>query len=668
MQVRRHRSRAARSKSRPNGEKSVYNSRVALKTTRSPPSSSGEAAWSPPRRPISRELPARVAELEQELKEVREELSHERRIGYALREVGLALGTTLDLEELLELILEKINDAVEADRSTLYLLDDRKDELVSRIVQGDEVRQIRLKVGQGIAGHVAATGKALLVNDPYGDPRFNPELDLASGYRTRSILAVPMKNHLKRTIGVVQVLNKRTGTFDEHDAVILAALATQAAIAIDNSRLFLSVTQKNTELLEIKEQLEHRVRDLKLLFDLESAMGRATSLDELFTGVLSEALRTTEAYAGAFTIKGPDGVHGHIYVMFQGEGALHRHMVKVDRGLMGAAITDGEVVFTNEASSHPNHDPSSDELLGEPLRACIAVPLEGEDGDAMGAIALFNKRRLLGPEARVLSRDDEFTEEDRALLLLIAANASTAIRLQMSRESREREERLTSIGRLLSGVIHDIKTPLTVISGYVQMMQAADSRALREEYAELALKQFEHIGAMQRDLLEFARGERNLFVRKVYLSKFFGEVGEQLQTQLARVGVELVIDLRDKGTARFDEGKILRVVHNLARNAAEAMADKGGKFTIKVTRTKATRSRAEAIVIRFSDTGPGIPKEIEHRLFQSFVTSGKKGGTGLGLAITKRIAEEHGGAITVKSTPRGATFTLRLPQHATDEK
>lgn len=596
------------------------------------------------------------------MKELEEELARERRIGIALREVGLALGTTLDLEQLLELILEKINSAVEADRSTLYLLDDRRNELVSRIVQGDGVRQIRLKVGQGIAGHVAQTSKTLLVNDPYGDPRFNAELDHASGYRTRSILAVPMKNHLGRTIGVIQVLNKKTGPFDDHDAIILASLSTQAAIAIDNSRLFLSVTQKNTELLEIKEQLEHRVRDLKLLFDLESAMGRATSLEELFNGVLTEALRTSEAYAGAFAMKGSGG-SAQLYLMFQNDDTLHRHSLKAGQGLTGAAIADGEVVFTNDAPNHPSYDPLFDALLKEPCRACIAVPLEGEDGDAMGAIALFNKHRIPGSQPRLNAASQEgFSEEDRALLLLIAANASTAIRLQMARESREREERLTTIGRLLSGVIHDLKTPLTVISGYVQMMQAADKRALRDEYAELALQQFDHIGAMQRDILEFARGERNTLVRKVYLSKFFGDVKEQLQTQLARTGVELVIDLQDKGTARFDEGKILRVIHNLARNAAEAMTDKGGKFTIKVSRTKPTKKEDEALVITFSDTGPGIPKEIEHRLFQSFVTSGKKGGTGLGLAITKRIAEEHGGTITVRSSSKGATFTLRLPQ------
>ena len=632
---------------------------MALKTTRAAPP--GEAAWSPPRR-SSRSLEAEAAEesdIERRLRETQEELTRERRIGIALREVGIALGTTLDLEQLLELILQKINDAVEADRSTLYLLDERKNELVSRIVQGNEVRHIRLKPGQGIAGSVAQTSKAVLVNDPYADPRFNPEMDQASGYRTHSILAVPMKNHLGRTIGVIQVLNKKTGPFNDHDAIILAALSTQAAIAIDNSRLFLSVTQKNTELLEIKEQLEHRVRDLKLLFDLESAMGRATSLDELFHGVLSEALRTSEASAGAFVMRGPEGQG--VYLMFQNDNRVHRHSLKHGEGLTSPALTEGEVIFTNDAAKL-GADDAFDRLLGVQVKGCIAVPLEGEDGEAMGAVALFNKQRLLGSQPRLNPRAGEFSDEDRALLLLIAANASTAIRLQLSRESREREERLTSIGRLLSGVIHDLKTPLTVISGYVQMMQKADKRALREEYAELALKQFQHIGAMQRDILEFARGERNTFVRKVYLASFFGSVKEQLETQLARTGVELVIELADRGTARFDEGKILRVVHNLARNAAEAMHEKGGKFTIKVSRIKPTKSAPEMLVLTFSDTGPGIPKEIEHQLFQSFVTSGKKGGTGLGLAITKRVAEEHGGTIAVKSSSKGVTFTLRLPQ------
>ena len=147
---------------------------------------------------------------------------------------------------------------------------------------------------------------------------------------------------------------------------------------------------------------------------------------------------------------------------------------------------------------------------------------------------LLNKKNAVG-----------FGDEDQALLVLVAANASTSIRLQLSRESREREERLSTIGRLLSGVVHDLRTPLSVISGYVQLMQHTDDRGARDEYAELAHRQFEHIMAMQRDVLEFARGERTLLVRKVYLAEILRKrFKRSLRTELARRGVELVIDLK----------------------------------------------------------------------------------------------------------------------------
>jgi signal transduction histidine kinase/putative methionine-R-sulfoxide reductase with GAF domain len=594
----------------------------------------------------SRSDPARS--LDARLAVAEANLAREMRVSKALREVGTALGTTLDLDQLLELILDKITEALEADRATLYLLDEANDELVSRIAQGPEVRSIRLKIGHGIAGHVARTGKPLHVRDAYKDTRFSPEWDMLSGYRTRSILAAPMKNHLGKTIGVVQVLNKHRGEFTDDDAEILAALATQAAVSIDNSRLFMSVTQKNIQLLDTKEQLEHRVRDLKLLFDLEHAMARGQSLDELSLAVLGEAMRACEAKMGAVALRDPEQRTGALFFIDERAKRMKRIPYPDDAGLIGWAIRNNEVLVTSDAQNDPRRDDAFDERVGgATAKTALAVPLEGEQEAPMGAIAIYNKRG-----------NRPFTEEDRELFELITANASTAIRLQLSREARESEERLTTIGRLLSSVIHDLKTPLTVISGYVQLMQNSNDGAQRQRYAELVLRQFDLIGAMQREVLEFARGEKSVLVRKVYVQKFFEDVRDQLEADLNRRGVELVIDVQERGTARFDEGKILRVVHNLARNAVEAMGTKGGKFVIKVTRDK----EDGALVVSFSDTGPGIPKEIEHRLFQSFVTSGKKGGTGLGLAIVKKIAEEHGGSITVQSSARGATFKLRIPQ------
>ncbi len=587
----------------------------------------------------------RIAELETAL-------AREKRVSSALRDVGLALGTTLDLDQVLELILDRITDALEADRATLYLLDEANDELVSRIIQGDEVRSIRLKLGHGIAGHVARTGKLLVVPCAREDPRFSPEWDTLSGYHTESILAAPLKNHLGRTIGVIQVLNKKDGAFTEDDEGLLASLVTQAAVSIDNSRLFLSTIQKNMQLVETKEQLEHRVRDLNLLFSLESAMARAHSLEELFIAVLGEAMRSCESRAAAVALREPETGATSLYLVDDKHKRLRRFPLRDGQGLIGYSMWRNEVLVSADAPADGRTDPDLDALVGFTSQTALAVPLEGEDQGAMGAIALYNKRH-----------GDGFSEEDRSLLLLIAANASTAIRLQMAREQREIEDRLSTIGRLLSAVIHDLKTPLTVISGYVQLMQAADKRDKRDEYAESVLKQFDHISAMQREVLEFARGERSVFVRKVYLQKFMEDVRQQLTREMQRYNIELVIDVQDRGTARFDEGKILRLIHNLARNAQEAMADRGGKLTIKVARVH-KGDPEEELLLTFSDTGPGIPKDIEHRLFQSFVTSGKTGGTGLGLAIVKKIADEHGGTVSVRSTKRGAIFEVRLPQRS----
>lgn len=601
--------------------------------------------------PRRRKTDDRTASGEFDITSIARDLERSRKVASAFLDVGLALGSSHDLDALLDVVLSRIVSTLEADRATLYLLDRKKNRLVSRVMQGGTPRQIHLAVGEGIAGSVAETGEPVIVADAYEDPRFNPGWDLTSGYRTRTILAVPMRDTEGRTSGVVQVLNKKVGKFTADDAELLTALATSAGIAVENAMLLRSLASKNTELVAAKEQLENRVRDLRLLFDLERAMGHVSSLEELFASVLKEAVRTMRARAGAIALRHGPTDEMQLYLLpANARKTRHVPWTRGD-GFLSDVVKNGEVVLTNDARADVRFDSGTEDLVGDGEACVLAVPIDGEADIPLGALALFGKGEGAG-----------FTEEDRTLLLLFAANASTSIRLQMAREGREREERLTTIGRLLSGVMHDLKTPLGVLSGYLQLMVQADDRAQREEFGDLAHKQFGLISAMQREVLEFARGERSMFVRKVYLQPFFEDISRQIEGILARAGVELVMQLDDRGTARFDEGKLTRLIHNLARNAAEAMAAQGGgKLTIHVA-----RGAEGALVVTFSDTGPGIPKEIRHRLFQSFVTSGKKGGTGLGLAITKKIADEHGGTIEAlaNSPGTGAVFRLTLPQGA----
>ena len=229
-----------------------------------------------------------------------------------------------------------------------------------------------------------------------------------------------------------------------------------------------------------------------------------------------------------------------------------------------------------------------------------------------------------------------------------------AIELARFREQRLREERLVAIGHLLAGVLHDLRTPMTVISGFAQLMVDAD-QPTRAAYAERILSQFDLMSAMAREVLSFARGESKLLVRKVYLRKFMREVEEHLRHELAERPIELRFATDYQGTACFDENKLRRAIHNLARNAVQAMPQ-GGCLTLSVSATESH------LVLSCSDTGVGVPEELRGRLFEAFATAGKSDGTGLGLAIVKRIVDEHGGTVRCESEAgQGTTFTITLP-------
>lgn len=153
-------------------------------------------------------------------------------------EVGKALMAERNLDTLLNMILREVTTVAEADRSSLYLVDKERGELRTKIAQGMGIEEIRVMIGTGIAGYVAQSGQSVNITDAYSDPRFSKETDRRTGYRTETILCVPMINKLGEVIGVCQVLNKHDGVFTKEDEDLLLALAGQAAVAIENAILY----------------------------------------------------------------------------------------------------------------------------------------------------------------------------------------------------------------------------------------------------------------------------------------------------------------------------------------------------------------------------------------------------------------------------------------------
>lgn len=172
-------------------------------------------------------------------------------------ELGKAITSTLDLKEILNIVMEKISDLLQPKNWSLLLVDEQKNELYFEIVVGegaDKVKDIRLKIGEGIAGWVAKEGESLLVPDVYKDPRFSKKADESSKFTTKSIIAVPLKSRGK-CLGVIELINRMFGEggFKEEDLLVLTTLADYTAIAIENAKFFqkiqeLTVTDDLTKL------------------------------------------------------------------------------------------------------------------------------------------------------------------------------------------------------------------------------------------------------------------------------------------------------------------------------------------------------------------------------------------------------------------------------------
>jgi signal transduction histidine kinase len=592
------------------------------------------------RAPVTLEWSANEITLQQRLRVETRKLE-------AIRELGRVLGATLDLDRLLLVLLETVTAILEAERATIFLVSEDRRVLTSTVAQGGQIAPICLKLGEGIAGWVAQSGETVNIPDAYADVRFNKEIDQRSGFRTRSILCMPMPDHQGRIIGVVQVLNKRHHPFDADDEALLATVAAHAGISIENSMLYLSVVQKNQALLDAQAQLRQRIEELDLLVEIEREASASLGLDELLDRLLARAIEIIDAEAGSILLR--DRTSGDLFFRSsRGRGAESLHRVKLPPGVgvVGWVALHVQPLVVNDPAHDARHDLYIAEKIGVPARNILAVPLVhygAEDDQALGAFELLNKR------------GGHFSDGDLKVLTLIAGQASKAIMIARSREERASQDRLASIGQMMSGVLHDIKTPMTIVSGYAQLMAQSDEEQTRERYAALIQKQFDLLAAMTREVLMFARGESNLLVRKVFLANFVKDFTQQLERELSPRNVKLVVDARYSGVAHFDELKIYRVIHNLARNAAQAM-DGGGTLTITVD------SDGKNLILRFADTGRGIPDSIQGRIFEVFATAGKADGTGLGLAIVKKIVDEHHGRISWETRAGiGTTFTVSLP-------
>ncbi len=217
-------------------------------------------------------------------------------------------------------------------------------------------------------------------------------------------------------------------------------------------------------------------------------------------------------------------------------------------------------------------------------------------------------------------------------------------------------ERLAQLGQSLAEVMHDLRGPLTTISGFAELMSLELDAENRRDFALEIQRQVERLERLSAQTLAYASGRSALLLRPVHLNVLGAEIEKLLAHELCGTGITPSVEVSWRGTTLLDVTQVFRVVENLTRNAREAMAAGGGShFAVAVAR------RGDWLVMTFTDDGPGLPQRVREHPFEPFVSDGKPGGTGLGLQLARKIARDHGGDAALVDVTVGTCIELRLP-------
>ncbi len=573
----------------------------------------------------------------------------------ALLKADQAITSSLDLEQILQAIAEQAAAISGAPFVRMFLLDEDSRVLRCHVVFGlspEVEREILIPVGEGFTGEVAATGRFLAVADCRGDPRVRFPQHMGR-YGLVSYLGLP----LKRGDQIVGVLVFNTGaprTYTADEIAYLSILADQAAVAIENARLFATT--------------ERAGREARSLYEVAHSL--ATSLDplevlHLIAVKTTELLGTSHAQVVLWDEAGQTLRLGAAY----GSEAekVKDQQFRLGEGVNGIVAQTRAPLIVNDYQAFAPRVSELTELV-----AVIGVPLLYRD-------------RLLGVlTTHATQPGAAFTQDHLALLTTFANQAAIAIEnARLYQQAQEQavvleqrvEERtkalkeaqaelvqsakLAAMGTLAAGVAHELNQPLTVIRGYAQGL-LADAGLDPEVKADLDRIQAQtgRMAKIINHLRDFSRQAKGTF-EPVALNDVIEAAFSLLTQQLRLRNVRVVTEL-DPGlpVIRGDRVQLEQVFINLITNARDAMqSHNGGRLTVK---TRGADPFVEAIV---ADTGPGIPEGIRARIFDPFFTTKEVGqGTGLGLSISYGIVRDHGGEIRAETRPGwGAVFVVRLP-------
>ncbi|HET7341338.1 MAG TPA: MASE1 domain-containing protein [Methylomirabilota bacterium] len=587
-------------------------------------------------------------------REARSEAEERRRLAEQLANVARSLAETLDVAAVGQRVVDAVLTLFSARASGLRLL--AADGSLVGLAFGGAMKDSyppghTLPAGPGsVSGLAVAQRAAVWSEDVFTDPRLTPADDLRRAMTAAgdaAVLAVPLRTK-GQIIGALSIADARGRRFTRAEADTLQTFADQAAMAVDNARLFEEATQQRRE----SDVIAALAAEINQSLDVDRVLQRVTEAAAALCNADYARIALRESAGDAMTFRFGVGTRGD-------PEADRKVLVQAGKGLGGWVMTTGRPYRTGDVTQDPRRHADYQPLIeGEASRSLLIVPIHAEAG-VEGLI--YCARRAVR----------QFGERDEMVCQRLAAHAAIALRnshLFAAERAARAEAHAANRAKdhFLATLSHELRTPLNAMLGWLRMLR---NPRLDEAQKAHAVDVVERNARLQTELINDLLDVSRIVAGKLELEQFPVDLVPVVQEAIESVrgdvdarAIALGVDLDpDTGEVRGDPVRLQQVVMNLLSNAVK-FTPAGGRIDVRLSRA-AGNAR-----LTVSDSGEGIEADVLRHIFEPFQQADSTSrrahqGLGLGLAIVRQLVEAHGGGVHAESGGKGlgATFVVELP-------